>query len=124
MPAGISYFSFTYRLILDFLILILSLSLFFELCNADTLSHFNFLAQLLLNLSHLIFFQSHYILSFISYLNLYFFILFFFDPSRPGCPPNVMHIATRNLETLSEILSIVNPSEAAVGVKRSHGDLK
>ena len=122
MPAGISYFSFTYCLILKFLILFLSL--FFELCNADTLSHFNFFTQLLLNLSHLIFFQSHYILSFISYLNLYFFILFFFDPSRPGCPPNVMHIATRNLETLSEIISIVNPSEAAVGVKRAHGDLK
>ena len=52
-----------------------------------------------------------------------FYISFFFDPCRPGCPHNVMHIATRNLETLSEIIAIVNPSEAAVGVKRSHGDL-
>ena len=62
-----------------------------------------------------------------SYLIFYqltlFYISFFFYSCRPGCPHNVMHIATRNLETLSEIIAIVNPSEAAVGVKRSHGDL-
>ena len=59
-----------------------------------------------------------------NFLSINFILYFiFFDSCRPGCPHNVMHIATRNLETLSEIIAIVNPSEAAVGVKRSHGDL-
>ena len=48
----------------------------------------------------------------------------FLSSHRPGCPSNVMRIATRNLETLSEIISLVNPSGATVGEKRSHSDLK
>lgn len=34
-----------------------------------------------------------------------------------------MHIATRNLETLNEIIALVQPAEAAVGDKRGHSEL-
>jgi hypothetical protein len=44
-------------------------------------------------------------------------------PNRPGCPATLMRIATRNLETLNEIISIVQPSNAASGSKRIHSEI-
>ena len=48
---------------------------------------------------------------------------FSLSPLRPGCHATLMHIATRNLETLNEIIALVQPAEAAVGDKRGHSEL-
>jgi hypothetical protein len=45
------------------------------------------------------------------------------EACRPGCSATLMHIATRNLETLNEIIGLVNPIELPVGIKRIHSEL-